>query len=72
MYFLFFVTRTFLCFFYLVLMFVILALGLSEANAPYPIFIYFFNKSFNFMCCTGDLLAVAGILLISVVRVSPY
>ncbi len=33
------------------------------------LFIYFFNKSFNFMCCTGDLLAVAGILLISVVRV---
>ncbi len=53
-------------------MFVILALGLSEANAPYPIFIYFFNKSFKFMCCTDDLLAAAGILLISVVRVSPY
>ncbi len=27
-------------------MFVILALGLSEANAPYPIFISFFNKSY--------------------------
>ncbi len=53
-------------------MFVILALGLSEANAPYPIFISFFNESFKFMCCTGDLLAAAGILLISVVRVSPY
>ncbi len=27
-----------------------LALGLSEANAPYPIFISFFNESFKFMC----------------------
>ncbi len=53
-------------------MFAILALGLSEANAPYPIFIYLFNKSFKFMSCTGDLLAAAGILIIFVVRVSPY
>ncbi len=33
--------------FHLDLMFVILALGLSEANAPYPIFCSFFNKSLN-------------------------
>ncbi len=58
--------------FHLDLMFVILALGLSEANAPYPIFSSFFNKSHKCMCCTGDLLAAAGILLTSVVRVSPY
>ncbi len=72
MYFLFLVVRLFIYLFYLDLLFVILALGLSEANAPYILYIFSLINYLNLCVVFGDLLAVVGIPLTSFVRVSPY
>ncbi len=66
------VIRLFIFLFYLDLLFVILALGLSEANAPYIPYIFSLINHLNLCVVFGDLLAVVGIPLTSFVRVSPY
>ncbi len=52
------VVRLFIYLFYLNLLFVILALGLSEANAPYILYIFSLINDLNLCVVFGDLLAV--------------